>query len=269
MQRTRAIISVLALGCATACASGPPGPPGGGPPDGARPGGMLQEAKIARPIAILFTGMDANRDLVLSREEFEAAIPTEFARADVDHSGVVTGFEMTDWCRLMMGDKEAQPDMRAADTDMNYTITPAEFSVALRHEFDRMDKDQNGIITRAEMLMDAPQRMMGLEGGPRGPPGGQSGGRGRPPVGAGAGRRWSRWRTGLSSPTYRHKIAPFNSRRRVQRWGASQAPSVDDANAPRAGSPTCRIVPNTEPLPTSPFRCPGLTAAPPKRQDRI
>ncbi len=179
MQGTRIIISLFALGCATACASGPPGPPSGGPPDGARAGGMLQEAKIARPIAILFTGMDANRDLVLSREEFEAAIPTEFARADVDHSGVITGFEMTDWCRLMMGDKEAQPDMRAADTDMNYTITPAEFSVALRHEFDHMDKDQDGRITRAEMLMDAPQRMMGREGGQGGGQG-QSGGRGRP-----------------------------------------------------------------------------------------
>lgn len=183
MQNKRAIISVLALGCATACASGPPGPPGGGPPDGQRPGSMLQEAKIARPIAILFTGMDANRDLVLTKDELEAAVPVEFARADVDQSGVITGFEMTDWCRLMLGDKEAQPDMRAADTDMNYTITPQEFAVALRHEFTRMDKDQDGRITRAEMLMDAPQRMQ--RGSEQGAPGGQGGGRGRPSGGRG------------------------------------------------------------------------------------
>ena len=176
MQHSRTIISVLALGCATACASGPPG---GGPPEGERPGSMLQESKIARPIAILFTGMDANRDLLLSRDELETAIPLEFARADVDHSGVITGFEMTDWCRLMMGDREAQPDMRAADTDMNYTITPEEFTIALRHEFNRMDKDQDGRLTRAELLMDAPQRMMGHDNGQGAPPQ-PSGGRGRP-----------------------------------------------------------------------------------------
>ncbi|MEQ1784341.1 MAG: hypothetical protein ABMA14_23555 [Hyphomonadaceae bacterium] len=183
MQGARTIISLLAIGCATACASGPPGPPGGGPPGGERPGSMLQEAKIARPIAILFTGMDANRDLIFSKEELEAAIPLEFTRADVDSSGVLTGFEMTDWCRLMMGDKEAQPDMRAADTDLNYTITPLEFTIALRREFAHMDKDQDGRITRAELLMDAPPRMMGREGGPQGP----SGGRGRPPGGGGRG----------------------------------------------------------------------------------
>lgn len=185
MQRARVIISVLALGCASACASGPPGPPGGGPPGGEHPGSMLQEAKIARPIAILFTGMDANRDLVLTREELEAAIPIEFARADVDNSAVITGFEMTDWCRLMMGDKEAQPDMRAVDSDMNYTVTPPEFTTALRREFTRMDKDQDGRITRAEMLMDAPPRMMGRETPQGGPPGGgrRPGGGGRSPGG--------------------------------------------------------------------------------------
>ena len=78
------------------------------------------------------------------------------------------------------------PDMRAADTDMNYTITPQEFAIALRHEFTRMDKDQDGRITRAELLMDAPRSMMGREGGQGGGQG-QGGGRGRPSGGGGRG----------------------------------------------------------------------------------
>lgn len=187
MQGTRTIISLLALTSAAACASGPPGPPGGGPPGegpGGRQGALLQEAKIARPIAILFTGLDANRDLVLDKAELEAAIPLEFDRADVDRSGVLTGFEMADWCRLVLGDKEALPDMRAMDTDLNYTVTPQEFAAALRHEFDRMDKDQDGRITRAELLMDAPRGMQ-HGGGEGAPSGGQGGGRGR---GGGGGR---------------------------------------------------------------------------------
>ena len=34
---------------------------------------------------------------------------------------------------------------------MNYTITPEEFTIALRHEFNRMDKDQDGRLARAEL----------------------------------------------------------------------------------------------------------------------
>jgi Ca2+-binding EF-hand superfamily protein len=69
-----------------------------------------------------------------------------------------------------MGDKEAQPDLRAADTDMIYTVTPQEFTIAMRHEFNRMDKDQDGRLTRAELLMGAPQRIMGREAGGQGAP---------------------------------------------------------------------------------------------------
>ena len=170
MQHSRTIISVLALGRVTACTSGPPDPHGDGPPNGGRPGAMLQEATIARPIAILFTGMKANRDLVLSKDELEVAIPIEFARANVDKSGVITGFDMADWGRLLLGDKEAQPDLRAADTDMIYTVTPQEFTIAMRHEFNRMDEDQDGRLTRAELLMGAPQRIMGREAGGQGAP---------------------------------------------------------------------------------------------------
>lgn len=187
MHGSRAIISGLALASVAACASGPPGggPPGGGP-DGHTGGAALQEARIARPIAILFTGMDTNGDLVVDRTELEVAIPREFARADADGSSVLTGFEMADWCRLVLGDKEALPDMRAMDTDINYTITQIEFAGALRHEFERMDRSADGRITRAEMLMDAPRGMQRGEGGGQGAPGG--GERGGRSGGGGGGR---------------------------------------------------------------------------------
>lgn len=191
MQGLRTLISGAALASLAACASGPPGPPGGGPPGGAdgRPGGAsLQEAKIARPVAILFAGFDTNHDLLLDKAELEAAIPLEFERADVDRSGVLTGFEMADWCRLVLGDKEALPDMRAMDTDINYTVTPDEFAAALRHEFGRMDKNEDGRITRAELLMDAPRGMQLRGGGESAPSGGQGRGRGGGGRGPGGGQ---------------------------------------------------------------------------------
>jgi hypothetical protein len=144
---------------------------------------MLADAKIARPVAILFTGFDVNGDLLLSKQELEAAIPMEFVRADADASGVLTGFELVDWSTVMLGFKEAQPDLRAMDADMTYTVTATEFAIALRREFDLLDRDKNGVLMRAEMLMDAPRspQMMAPAGGqPRRPPGGRGPGGGGP-----------------------------------------------------------------------------------------
>ena len=112
MHRNGARVVAVVLSClASACASGPPGPPGGGPPGGpgGGPGAQLQESKITRPVALLFTGMDTNRDLVVSTDELNHGIDQEFARADVDKSGVITGFEMADWCKAVMGDAAAMP----------------------------------------------------------------------------------------------------------------------------------------------------------------
>ena len=183
MKRMRAG-AILLAGLAAGCASDPPGPPGGGPPGG--PGrGALQESKITRPVAVLFTGLDTNDDLIVSKDELDSAIPREFFRADIDQSGVLTGFEVADWCALVLGDKEAQPDLRAMDNDMNYTVTPQEFAVALRHEFERMDRNQDGGLSRAEMLTDAPRLQMGAPGGQ--PGGGPRQGGGRRPGGGGRG----------------------------------------------------------------------------------
>lgn len=197
MQRRIVRIAVAMSGLmVAACASGPPdGPPGGqgGPGGGAGPG-RLQEAKVARPVAILFTSMDANRDLIVTREELDAGIEAEFARADADRSGVITGFEMMDWGKSVLGDAEAQPDLRAMDSDLNYTVTAAEFATALRHEFERLDVNGDKVLTRAELLMAAPMRMQGGGGGGGAPSGGgQRGGRGGrgggggPPSGGGGG----------------------------------------------------------------------------------
>ncbi|MFT3724081.1 MAG: hypothetical protein QM773_10875 [Hyphomonadaceae bacterium] len=184
MHRTGVRVGAVVLVClASACASGPSGPPGGGPPGGpgGMPGSQLQEAKIARPVALLFTGMDTNRDLYVSSDELAKGIEEEFARADADRSGTLTGFEMADWCKAVMGDAASIPDLREMDTDMNYTVTPQEFATALKHQFERMDKNGDGLLTREEMLMDAPHFRMGGEGG-------ASGGGGQRPKGGGGGR---------------------------------------------------------------------------------
>lgn len=173
--------ATLAASCLVAgCAPGAPErPPRGGPPAG----GMLQESKVARPVALLLTGMDANNDFSVTLDELDAAIDAEFARADLDGSGVVTGFEMMDWGKTVLGDGEALPDLRAMDTDINYAVTLREFAVGLRHEFLRLDKDGDKRLTRAELLVETPTRVHGggvaPESGQQRPNGsGRGGGRG-------------------------------------------------------------------------------------------
>jgi Ca2+-binding EF-hand superfamily protein len=141
---------------------------------------QLQEAKVARPVALLFVGMDIDHNLIVTEDELNKGIDAEFARADQDKSGVITGFEMMDWGKAVLGDSEALPDLREMDTDMNYTVTPPEFATALRHAFQRMDVNGDGALTRAEMLFEIPNMRMGAPGGEVG------GGRRR---GSGEGRR--------------------------------------------------------------------------------
>jgi hypothetical protein len=99
----------------SACASGPPeGGPGGGPdgpdfgpPGRGRPGGGPQlfispagepfRAPPGQPypVATWFAGADANHDGAVSREEFVADSLRFFAIVDVDHDGVIDGFEVS------------------------------------------------------------------------------------------------------------------------------------------------------------------------------
>lgn len=189
-SRGRRSLFKLATGLAftalalSACASQERGRPPGGP-GGGFAGGQLQESAIARPVSLLFVGFDTNDDQVTTSEELAAGLKTEFARADRDKDGFISGFEMVDWATLMMGDKEAQPDYRTMNSDLGQSVSPDEFTKAFQHEFTRMDRDGDGRLTRAELLMQSP-RMGGFDG-PGG--GGQMRRGGGGPPGGGGGRR--------------------------------------------------------------------------------
>jgi Ca2+-binding EF-hand superfamily protein len=175
-------LSIVALG---ACASAPPqdqrGPGGPGGPGGPQ----LTESMIARPLALLFSGFDTDRDFATSSEEFAAGLKTEFTRADANGDGFISAFEMIDWSTKVMGDKEAQPDYRTMNSDLGRAVTPGEFEIALRREFTRMDRDGDGKLLRAEMLTPAPRMGMGGAGGEGGMVRRQGGGRGGPGGGSG------------------------------------------------------------------------------------
>ncbi len=108
--------------CLTACASGPPqGGPGGDwgkaprrPPSDEGEGGgpraphrqvfispagepVRADAGQPYPVAAWFAGADTNPDGVLTRDEFVADAVRFFAVLDLDHNGVIDGFEVSNY----------------------------------------------------------------------------------------------------------------------------------------------------------------------------
>lgn len=150
---------------------------------------MRDGGRSVRPVALLFTSMDTNHDLVVEAAELTAALPVEWARADADGNGVASPFEMDAWCKAVFGDAEEQPGRISMDVNIDGSVTRAEFDKALQLEFSRMDANGDGRLERSEMLSG--RASMGGEPGGGGFGGGEGGGqrRGGGPGGGGGGRR--------------------------------------------------------------------------------
>jgi Ca2+-binding EF-hand superfamily protein len=137
------------------------------------------DGRFARPIALLFVSMDADHDLSVTSTELAEGLKTEWARADRDRNGSLSAFEMSDWCKAVLGDPDATPGRLSLDTDVNGVVTREEFEAGLKKEFAMLDRNADGRLDRAELLVKAVQRSVGeVGGGGERPPGGGPGGRG-------------------------------------------------------------------------------------------
>jgi hypothetical protein len=172
------------------CASRQPprgGPQGRPPGNDSGPGGgggalTLDGGRVARPVALLFTGMDTDRDYILRQDELAAGIVREWASLPQGAQGNVPAIAIADWAGTALGDPEALPNHLAFDVNLDGQVSETEFRARLTDEFAQLDRDHDGRLTRAEMLRDLPVRGQGQGGGmpsggmQGGPPGG-----GRPP----------------------------------------------------------------------------------------
>lgn len=181
---TFALLGALLI---AACTSRQPprGGPQAGPPGSGGPGGQMSASlsggQIARPVALLFTGMDSDHDYTVGPAELTAGISSEWASLPISARGTVPAVAMSNWAAMALGNPDALPNHIAFDVNLDGQISEEEFRTRLTQEFGRLDRDQDGGLTRAEMLMDVPLRSQGGETGGMGgrrPPGG---GGGRPP----------------------------------------------------------------------------------------
>ncbi|MGC6401405.1 EF-hand domain-containing protein [Sphingomonas sp. FW199] len=115
---------------------------------------------MAEPLALFFAGCDGDGDAVLARAELVACVDRTF-RPMLDKGGVAAGYiAWSDWAERYLGDRNALPSPFAVDGDRDDRITPDECLAAMNQGFDRMDRDKDGRLTRAEMLTIAGARSM-------------------------------------------------------------------------------------------------------------
>jgi EF hand len=168
MLRTVLILAgALALG---SCGGGPqrPSPQVGGAPAASR---------VVAPEALLFLDFDADHDRRIERAEVQRGI--DAAWADLAKGGATIGqIALRDWLDRALGTDEFDFNPVFFDSNLDGRIDKAEFANGLNSRFTALDRDNDGVLTRAELSHRtlAPER--GRAGGEGQRAGGSNGGQG-------------------------------------------------------------------------------------------
>lgn len=123
----------------------------------------------AEPVALFFAGCDADHDGRTTRAELAACTAASFAAIDTEKRGTLGYIEFSDWSLRWVGDRNALPSPYETDSDNDNRITPAELQAVLERIFNRLDRNHDGVLDRAEMLsLSGRFGGQGLDGGRRG-----------------------------------------------------------------------------------------------------
>lgn len=109
-------------------------------------------SEVAQPLAVAIAGFDADRDGRTSRAELDEGLGRTFEAADTSRDGVLGYIEYAGWARTWMGSETALPGPFSIDTDGDDRLARAEMISEFGRQFDRLDTNRDGSITRAELL---------------------------------------------------------------------------------------------------------------------
>lgn len=119
-------------------------------------GGTIQ----SRPIALVFTGFDANQDRTISRAELRSGLELEWSNMQTNFSGKVSPISFEKWQVSALGSKDALPSRVTFDTDLDSMVSKLEFTDLLTQIFSDMDKDDNQALSREELIFTATRRVI-------------------------------------------------------------------------------------------------------------
>ena len=107
---------------------------------------------VVRPAGLLIASFDADRDYRVSRAEFDVGAGQAFQNADESADGNLTLFELEDWRLKALGSLDAMPGNMSFDENYNSRITEQEFLDTLIYEFERADKDDDGVVAFSDLI---------------------------------------------------------------------------------------------------------------------
>ncbi len=140
------------------------------------------------PVALLFAIMDHDFDRVVLSDEAVVGIDAEWLRVDSGEDQLATAHDIADWAEISLGQAIALPNHMSFDFDLDDEVTENEFKDRMRHEFDKLDKNDDKQLIRSELVLEPPVRPVGRAFGGQdswgsdrskggGGPGGRGGGR--------------------------------------------------------------------------------------------
>lgn len=181
LMRMRGVLMALALVAlplsAPASAQDKPAAPGGTPSSGngdaAQVPGQIPRTLVVEPVAMMIAAFDANGDGKVTRDEVTKGVEHSFYAIDTAHTGTMGYIAFADWAKLWMGDPNALPSPFEVDTNGDNQITLAELQAQFASIFVRLDKDKDGVLTRAELLTIRANSGMQFGDGKRGRKGGR------------------------------------------------------------------------------------------------
>jgi hypothetical protein len=115
--------------------------------------------ETAEPLGLLVAGLDADRDGATARAEFAAGLGDSFAAADANGDGQHGYIEYAAWATRWLGSQNALPGPYQIDTDGDDRISRDEFLAEYARQFDRLDANRDGALSRAELLVVRHPRM--------------------------------------------------------------------------------------------------------------
>lgn len=107
---------------------------------------------IATPVALFFAGIDSDRDLATSQAELTAALEAGFVAADDDRDGSITIIATTRLLEQWLGTRDSLLSSPSFDGNGDNAVSRAEFDAAFTREFTALDDDNDGRLTRAELI---------------------------------------------------------------------------------------------------------------------
>ena len=104
------------------------------------------------PVAMAIVAWDADGDGRTSRAELAAGVRRSFAAVGGSETKPLGYLAFADWAERWLGARNALPSPFEVDADGDNKISLAELDAALTRIFMRLDKNHDGVVTRAEAL---------------------------------------------------------------------------------------------------------------------